>query len=116
MTGVIFISFKYNRQTEIFICRFIEIRLYDTNISSVRVCHGLLPPVLNAVAEIIAEAGSPDSVFGASTCSAEFASSSSLVLLSQGIAGIWAGMEASGRRQLGLQEAVWTQTLPSCFK
>lgn len=52
------------------------------NKCSVRVCCGLLPPVLNAVAEIVAEAGSAVSGLGVGTWAAVFANSSSLTALS----------------------------------
>ncbi len=52
------------------------------NKCSVRVCCGLLPPVLNAVAEIVAEAGSVVSGLGVGTWAAVFANSFSLTALS----------------------------------
>lgn len=52
------------------------------NKCSVRVCCGLLPPVLNAVAEIVAEAGSAVSGLGVGTWAAVFANSFSLTALS----------------------------------
>lgn len=63
-------------------CCFIQIRLHYVNNCSVRVCCGLLPPVLNAVAEIVAEAGSAVSRLGVGTWAAEFAKSFSLNALS----------------------------------
>lgn len=56
--------------------------LHYLNKCSVRVCCGLLPPVLNAVAEIVAETGSAVSGLGGSLWAADFANSFSPTALS----------------------------------
>lgn len=58
-------------------CHFIQNCLHYLKKCSVRVCCGLLPPVLNAVAEIVAEAGSAVWGLGVGTWAAEFASAHS---------------------------------------
>lgn len=56
--------------------------LHYLNKCRVRVCCGLLPPVLNAIAEIVAEAGSAVLGLGCGLWAAEFANSLSLTALS----------------------------------
>lgn len=63
-------------------CSFFQIRLDYLNICSVRVCRWLLPPVLNVVAQIVAEAGSAVSGLSVGTRAAEFANSFSVTALS----------------------------------
>lgn len=63
-------------------CHFIQICRHYVNKCSVRACCGLLPPVLNAVAEIVAEAGSAVLGLGVGTWAAQFANSFSLTVLS----------------------------------
>lgn len=58
--------------------RFIQICPHYVNKCSVRACCGLLPPVLNAVAEIVAEADSAVLGLGVGTWAAEFANSFSV--------------------------------------
>lgn len=77
------LNWNRKRQKERSNCRcFTQIGLDYVNICSVRWCRGLLPPVLNVVAQIVAEAGSAVSSLSVGTRAAEFANSFSVTALS----------------------------------